>query len=80
MTITLGNDVARELVSFKLQHIQSTLQDILAKWNQGNVDDFIQKARSGELPDAEMDAITTRQLVKDLDRLQKLLSSIPLEE
>ncbi len=80
MTITLENEVAEDLIKFKLQYIQETITSILNKWNEENVEDFIKKAKTGELADAEMDAITIRQLVADLDRLQKLLDNIPPDE
>ena len=76
MTITLENEIAEDLIKFKLQSVQNTLSKILKEWNQDNAEDFIEKARSGELPEAEMDAITVRQLISDLEKLESLLKSI----
>ena len=76
MTISLDSETARELITFKLNSLQITLNDILSHWNQDTVEEFIQKAKSGELENAEMDAITVRQLIKDIDKLQSLLSSV----
>jgi len=72
----LDSDLAEELVKFKLKSIQETMQTILEKWHESNIDDFIEKARTGELSDAELDAITIRQLIADLDRLEEVLKTI----
>ena len=80
MTITLENEVVEDLIKFKLQHIQETIRSILNKWNENNIEDFIQKARAGELTDAEMDAITIRQLAKDVEKLTTLLKSVRQED
>ena len=80
MTITLENDVAEDLIKFKLQHLQETITSILSDWNEENVEDFINKAKSGELLNAEMDAITIKQLVVDVDKLTVLLKSVRKED
>lgn len=80
MTITLENDIAEELIKFKLQHIQKIITTTLGKWNENNIEDFIKKAKSGELAEAEMDAITIRQLAKDVEKLSILLKSVRKED
>lgn len=80
MTITLENEIAEDLIKFKLQHIQETITVILNKWKEENIEDFIKKARSGSLPEAEMDAITIRQLAKDVEKLTTLLKSVRKED
>jgi len=52
------------------------INEILDKWNEENVDDFIEKARSGVLENAEMDAISLRQITADYQKLKNLLYSI----
>jgi 6-phosphogluconate dehydrogenase len=76
MSVSLEKETAKELISFKLHHIQEEIQKILKKWNEDNTDDFISKAKKGILENAEMDAISIRQLVADYKRLKKLLESI----
>ncbi|MHA1799819.1 MAG: hypothetical protein ACTSVY_15325 [Candidatus Helarchaeota archaeon] len=76
MTINLENKIAEDLIKFKLQWVKDTLNKILTNWGNSNAEDFIEKARSGELPNAEMDAITVRQLLSDLDELESLLMTI----
>lgn len=76
----MERNTARELIMFKLNHIQETIVTILEKWEENNTDDFIKKARTGELEEAEMDAITIKQLLADHERLNELLSSISNEE
>ena len=76
MTVSLDSAVAKELITFKLNSIQTTLNKILSYWNQDTVEQFIDNAKSGQLENAEMDAITVRQLVSDIDKLQSLLMSM----
>jgi len=76
MSVSLKKETAKELISFKLHHIQEEIQKILKKWNEDNTDDFISKAKKRILENAEMDAISIRQLVADYKRFKKLLESI----
>ncbi len=72
----MDSNLAEDLIKFKLKSIQETIRKILDKWHESNIDDFLNKAKIGELPDAELDAITIKQLVKDLDKLENLLKQI----
>ena len=76
MDVSIERETAKELISFKLHHIQDLIHSILNKWDQENTDDFISKAKSGLLENAEMDAITMRQLILDYERLKELLDSL----
>jgi hypothetical protein len=76
MSVSIEKETAKELITFKLQHIQEEIQAILDKWDEDNTDDFISKAKSDTLENAEMDAISVRQLVADYKRLKDLLESI----
>ena len=76
MSIKIERKTLEELIIFKLQHLQSLMRSILEKWKEENSEDFISKAKSGELEDAEMDAITMRQLLADYDRLKSIYDSI----
>ena len=76
MDISIERETAQELISFKLHHIQELIHSILDKWKEDNTDDFISKAKSGILNNAEMDAISMRQLVVDYQKLKELLDSI----
>ncbi|TFF84945.1 hypothetical protein EU523_00840 [Candidatus Heimdallarchaeota archaeon] len=80
MTIKLEREKAKELITFKLQHIHETIRSILEKWGIDNTDDFLAMAKSGELENAEMDAITVRQLVADHQQLKILLESVKNED
>ncbi|MBD3213206.1 MAG: hypothetical protein GF311_11420 [Candidatus Lokiarchaeota archaeon] len=76
MSVSIEKETAKELVTFKLQHLREEIQSILNKWEEDNTDDFISKAKSGTLENAEMDAILMRQLLADYKRLKDLLESI----
>lgn len=43
MSVSIEKETAKELISFKLHHIQEEIQNILDKWNEDNTDDFISK-------------------------------------
>ncbi|MHA1273428.1 MAG: hypothetical protein ACTSVV_06690 [Promethearchaeota archaeon] len=76
MDILIEREIVKELIFFKLRYIQETINNILKKWGEENTDDFISKTRKGILENAEMDAISIRQLVADYNKLKKLLKSI----
>ena len=57
MSVSIEKETATELITFKLQQLQEEVQAILNKWEEDNTDDFISKAKSGVLENAEMDAI-----------------------
>ncbi len=80
MTVSLERKTAKELILFRLNYIQETIQSILSKWGESNIDDFLTKVKFGEIEDAEMDAITLKQLSADYKRLHELLLSISPEE
>jgi len=76
MNVSIERETVKELITFKLQYIQDLIRSILDKWAEENSDDFISKAKSGELENAEMDAITMRQLIADYNKLRELLDSV----
>ncbi len=80
MNVSIERDTFEELITFKLQYIQDLIRSILKKWNEENSDDFIKKAKTGELENAEMDAISMRQLIADNNRLKKTFDSVILGE
>ena len=76
MTVQLKHEVAVDLITFKMNALQRTLDEILTLWKQPTADEFVAKVRSGEIPDGELDAITVRQLLLDLSRLTQLLQQV----
>ncbi len=76
MSIKIERETLEELITFKLQHLQNLMRSILDKWKEENSEDFISKAKNGELKDAEMDAISMRQLLADYDRLKNIYDSV----
>ena len=72
----MNQETAKELITYKLGHLSKLIDAILTKWNQDNINEFLEKAKSGELEEAEMDAISLKQLNADYQRLQNLLNSI----
>ena len=76
MDVSMKREVAEELISFKLRQIQSVIAEILQKWNQPTIDDFLTKAKDGSLEEAENDAVELKQLIYDEERLQKMLQNL----
>jgi hypothetical protein len=76
MDVSIERDNLKELITFKLQHTHDLIRSILEKWGEENSDDFISKAKSGELENAEMDGITMRQLMAGYIKLRELLDSV----
>lgn len=76
MSVELKQETAKDLITFKLEHLSKLINSILAKWNQDNIDDFLEKAHLGILENAEMDAISLKQIAYDYKELKALLSSI----
>ena len=76
MTVSLEKDIAIDLLEFKLRHIQELLEEILKTWKENNVERFLEKTRSGELEEAEMDAITVEQLLIDIGKYRKILENL----
>ena len=63
------------MIMKKLEIMNEKINSILRKWDQDNIEHFITKARSGELENAEMDAISLRQLLADCFLLKKQLNN-----
>ncbi|MHA1659677.1 MAG: hypothetical protein ACTSUT_11220 [Promethearchaeota archaeon] len=76
MNVSIERETVKELITFKLQHTQDLIRSIINKWDMDNFDDFMTKAKSGELENAEMDAISVRQLITDYNRLKDLLDTV----
>lgn len=76
MTIELEKDVALNLVQFRLKHIKKTISEILETWGEKYPEEFLDKARTGTLPESEMDAISMEQLMSDLEKFQNLHHSL----
>ncbi|TFG19436.1 MAG: hypothetical protein EU530_06235 [Promethearchaeota archaeon] len=76
MTVEMEQETAKELITYKLSNISKLIDSILSKWNQSSIEELLEKAKTGELLEAEMDAISLKQLHADQQRLNKLLNSI----
>ena len=76
MKVELDKDVAEDLISYKLRSIQKQITNILKRWNESDSSAFLVKAKNGTYSEAEMDAITMRQLIADYHKLRELLDSV----
>ena len=76
MTITLDSDLAKDLIETKLDTLTAKINSILLKWNLNSPEELITKAKSGELPEAEDDAIDLQTLQDKRLKIEKLLSNL----
>ncbi|MCE7743671.1 MAG: hypothetical protein GPJ52_00905 [Candidatus Heimdallarchaeota archaeon] len=72
----MKKEVAEELITYKLRRIQSIIEDILSRWKEKSIEEFLQKAKEGILLEAENDAIELKQLVSEEEKLQNLLKKL----
>ena len=75
-TIPIERDLAKDLVETKLRFIKEKITIILDKWKQISTTEMINRTRAGELPEAEVDAISLTNLVKKRDELELLLIKV----
>ena len=63
--IPVEKEVLEELLDYKLKFLHQEIDKILSKWSYNNPDLFLQHAKDGTIEEAELDAITLRQLLKE---------------
>lgn len=76
MNVSLKKEVAEELITYKLRRIHSIIEDILSRWKEKSIEEFLQKAKDGILQEVENDAIELKQLVNEKEKLQNLLKKL----
>lgn len=70
--IPIEPDLLEELVDFKLQHLDLEINGIIEKRGYKDAAKFMEDARNGTLKEAEMDAISLRQLLADKEKLESV--------
>ena len=73
-TIPIEKEFLEELLDYKLKFLHKEIEKILNKWSYTNSDLFLQHARDGTIEEAELDAITLRQLLKEREDAYKFKS------
>ena len=73
MTITFDPEIARDLIETKLRVLNEKIDEILSKWNLSSLEELIEGARTGKLPEAEDDAIDLQNLRDKRSQIEKLL-------
>ena len=63
--IPVEKELLEELLDYKLKFLNMEIDTILTKWNYTNPDLFLQHAKDGTIEEAELDAITLKQLLKE---------------
>lgn len=63
--ISVEKELLEELLDYKLKFLKREIEKILTKWNYTNPDLFLLHAKDGTIEEAEPDAITLKQLLKE---------------
>ena len=74
--VSLPYGVARELIESKVRNLNQKVDSILTRWNQTDIEAFQEAVRSGEIPEAETDAIIVGNLMEKLDKYNYLLQKL----
>jgi hypothetical protein len=74
--VTLDKAIAEELITSKIQLLQQFIDEILHRWNEPSTKDFLERARTGEIVNAEEDAVELRQLMLDYQKYRDLLTQL----
>ncbi|MFX0139638.1 MAG: hypothetical protein ACFFDN_38720 [Candidatus Hodarchaeota archaeon] len=76
MTSKMDNKIVEDLINTKLQVLDEKISKILKKWKVNTVDQLINGASSGEIEEAESDAIELQNLVAKREEIEKLYQSM----
>ncbi|MCE7736537.1 MAG: hypothetical protein GPJ54_16770 [Candidatus Heimdallarchaeota archaeon] len=71
--VSIRYEIAKDLVQTKQELVRREINAILKKWNQDSVEILIEKAKSGELEEAEHDAILLTNYLDELKELEHLI-------
>jgi hypothetical protein len=63
--IPVEKELLEELLDYKLKFLNKEIDKILTKWSYTNPNLFLQHAKDGTIEEAELDAITLKQLLKE---------------
>lgn len=74
--IQIERKLLEVLVNFKLEYINNEINSILKKWNYESSEKFLNGSKSGKIQEAEMDAISMRQLFNEKDKLVKMIVNL----
>lgn len=72
-TVTLKYEIAKDLIDTKQSLIIIEINKILKKWNEESIESLINHVKSGELEEAEHDAILIGNYADELKELKGLL-------
>ena len=76
MTVQLEKDTAMNLITYKKNSIYKMIEEILNRWKEVSIDQFLNNAKIGIHKNAENDAIDLKQLLIEEKKLNELLASI----
>ena len=74
-TIPVDKEILEELLDYKLKFLHKEIDKILTKLNYNNPELFLQHARDGTIEEAEPEAITLRQLLKEREEAYQFKSN-----
>ena len=72
----MEKDTAMNLITYKKNSIHNMIEEILKRWKEASIDQFLHNAKIGIHKNAENDAIDLKQLLIEEKKLNELLASI----
>lgn len=76
MTVSIDQEVARDLIETKLRVLTEKIDAILNKWELEPTEELIEGTKIGKFPEAEDDAIELQNLSDKRSQIEKLLTGI----
>ncbi len=73
--VSVKKEVLEDLIAFKMRYLNGEIKNILNKWKYSSSIKFLADARDGTITEAEGDAVSLRQLLKQLDELKTIRTS-----
>jgi hypothetical protein len=74
-TVSIGRDLAEQLIDTSLKLISENIYTILTKWNYSTAEKFIRDAKNGVISETEDDAISLMNLIDKREELFQVKGS-----
>jgi len=72
----MDNKIVEDLINTKLRVLDEKISKILKRWNVETVDQLINGASSGEIEEAESDAIELQNLIAKREEIEKIYQTM----
>ena len=74
MSITIDENIAKDLIYHRIKELDAIIKEILDKWKYDNINDFISDTRKGQLSEASIDdAIELQNIIDKRKEIASIL-------